>query len=469
MNIESQFPRHASGALQACLAPSVVTTAWPSLATMLVLILGSSFLADRISVALLVTGVILASGYFVCRFGLPATEGNVYAGWNARQRDGASAFQCLLYFLFLSIFWAVPVGALSLLAAGDVLGVLFGTRPAVGLSAIAAAITLALLLLAPVLSVIVSLRARRIDDLVSLSILSGLFRHRTNDLVFLFAALPGGMGVFWFLYSFPILALVTFLMPGGVPGIVFLAINALPLAMAPVLLGRLCGAYVHAGSLSARAGVEPARPAANTPTTKEATRAPRTVGPAWKDVISAVNAVGDEKLDSSIKSARIRIGKDPDDLKTACQLALLIARTRRSEETRLFTESAIRRCVSAGAVELAANLYLHYGNRRKDLQLDAACKRQLVNGLVRLQRFPDAAWCLYSAVTEEEGRPVDVQNGLIRIAGEAGKAGKHAEAAVIYDFFLKHFPKSDMTEEVQAAIERETQLQKTQHSAARRV
>lgn len=463
---ESQFPRHASDVVQATLAPSGVIAGWPAMITIPVLVVGFSFLTNVVATPFLAVGIILVAGYFICRFGLPATEGNVMAGWHARQRDGASAVQAVLYFLFLSLFWVIPVAALSLLAAGDPLGVLSGSQAAVGLSSIAAAVTVALLVLAPILTAIISLRARRMDDLLSFTVLRGLFRFRLRDLVFLFSTFFGGLATFWLIYSFPLLVLATFVLPGGVPDIVFLAINALPLGMSPVLLGRLTGAYVHSGSLSAKAGVEHIRAPANSGGAT-ASRSQKTAGPRWNDVLSAANAVGDEKLDSAIKSARIRVGKDPGDLKTTCQLALLIGRTRRSEEARLFTESAIRRCVSQDAPALAAHLYLHYGNRRKELQLDASCKRQLVNGLVRLQRFPDAAWCLHAAVAEEEGRPVDAQNGLIKIAGEAAKAGKHAEAAVIYDFFLKQFPKSDMLEDVQAAIRKEKQLQQTRYSAAR--
>jgi hypothetical protein len=416
--------------------------------------------------------LMVAGSPIIGRFALAARAGDLRAGFISGRVEAGELVGFVTRYAVLTFAWGVP----GLIVVAKLAGALGGI-PAGGPAALVTAgpagllliLTVLALLLAPTLSMLVATRCNSVGEVLSPDAWRWLGTRR-HDLVAFYAALVGGAVVFLLVALPPLVALA--LLAFAVSTTIGIGLAAfawvVPAAAAPVLLGRLCGAFVAAGDPIADPG-EATRLAAGgqgigfgSPSPKGGERA------AWVSPAAAAGLAGADLQDGAAGGEhspaaalrRIAARADPDlpgaiaeaehllrahplNANVGAALSGLYQRAGRADDARRLGAAAIERALNAGLNGLAAEVFHRFESERHALGLSGAVLDRL--GWVLLQRraLDAAVWC-FEAAAEGGGDPAQAEKGLIAVADAATSVGETERALALYRAFLDRHPRSTL-------------------------
>jgi hypothetical protein len=481
-----------------------------------------------------VVGAILmmfVSAWIVGRFVQPAQDGYLDEGFFSAHLPRGAARRYALRYLAAIILSGTPlfVGALYLAfrTMGDSLGGLMGMGGMGGMGSVmgaglAGALIVALIVLIMLDLFLAYLMAAWTDsysDLIGLRPWAYLWQRRADVVMFIVAGV-GGLLAFWMIYFVPILFVIGIISLMSDEAAIAVAgwAMALPMALSPVLLGRLAGSFMagegefdpserpvgdlspeaEAALAAARSGADPAvvaaaaaaaeaasenpEPAPSATTTQGAadtttgstttsttaastTRTSVTVSAFSKDhvavAVQSVGAMSDEQVGPAREIAQTAFQNDPHDLAASVRFGLLSLREGRSDNAVRALRLVISELVAERSGAAAVELYQSLGKNRTRLGLDKSTLEGLAKILKLQEKFLDAGWCLYAAWIASN--PQNAQNQLTLIGLEAVEKEAWEDVQRIFSFLLQKHPETtfkDKATEALAKAEKELEFKK---------
>jgi len=482
MSHQSSFGGVAGRVVRHFVGLGTLLTTVPTLLTVVLLALGTGWLVTTLhlpgSVAWLLGIVVLAP--VAGRFGLAAREGDITCGFFSAGH-GRGVFGFALRYALLALIWGLPLGLLGPWLVAGLGGGVVGLFGGIGLGgakaalvALGALLGLVLAVLAPALSMILALSADSVAELFELARWRWLLVERRGDLPAFFAALIGGLTLFYALALPLLLAIDGLLFGSSLRAGAFFAplVPLLPAAGAPILLGRLAGSIVATSAASDEEDAEPeliARRAIGVPGSATGARAaaapvPAGVGsraapgiaPSPASIAGAADTPG---VSAFVKRARQLGESDPERLQQAlaegealrrqqprhvallAELARLQLKAGQHEAGLGLVATTIELALESGGAPVAVELFQGLGAQRPGLVLAAPVWERLARCLLERQRFAEAAWCFVAALAAGHDA-AKVQKGLIAVAEAAARGGAADQALQLYAYLLEHFPGS---------------------------
>lgn len=471
MSEQSTFGGVAGQVVSYFISPWTLLSAVPTLIAVVLVSLGTGWLATTTHLPATVTWwlMVVVLAPVAGRFGLAAREGDITSGFLTAGL-GRGVFSFALRYGLLALIWGLPLALLGRwLVEGlgvGVVGLLGGVSlgsARTALLALLALLVLLLALLAPTLSLVLALSVDSVSELFEGARWRWLLVERRGDLPAFFAALMGGMTLFYAL-AVPLLLLLDGLLfsTSLKAGALFAPlVVALPAAGTPILLGRLAGSLVATNVTSTRDAPELELVARRV----AATLAPGGVGARATAGIAPNPAALAGAVDSASVSAFIRQARqlgeqvDPARLQQAlaegealrrqqprhvallAELARLQLKAGQREAGLAQVATTIELALESGGAPVAVELFQALGARREGLVLAAPVWERLARCLLERQRLAEAAWCFIAALGA--GHDVTkVQKGLIAVAEAAARGGAADQALQLYAYLLEHFPGS---------------------------
>ena len=188
--------------------------------------------------------VVLASFSFA-RYALPARDGVLDADWISEHNSLDASGQFCLRYLVVTAVWAIPL-AIALVAATGLEAPFGREEPFTGIAGAIMVLTMFMLAVGPVLGCLVATASDDLSELLQVNLWEVIVDSRESTVV-LIAAAFGGMACFFIVYGLPLMLFAVagfYLAPQMENAMVVFAL-ALPVALSPVLLGRLCGVLVR--------------------------------------------------------------------------------------------------------------------------------------------------------------------------------------------------------------------------------
>lgn len=468
----SRFRGMAGEVTGSFLLPTTFFSALPVLIVFAVLGYGATLLKGNAQI-LAVPVMFIAYVAIVGRFALAARQGELASGFFVGADSGGLAGFVGRY-LVLTLAWSVPLGLIVYLALDretlfvamlalfptDVMleggGRLqsIGPTPFEMMQGGAAVLLLPVVALAallmPTLCLIVATRADTLSEALSRESWGWLLSFRGSDLPVFYAGLIGGMAVFAGVYLVPF-AILIFLafkisMQAGVLVSGFLYL--LPLAATPILLGRMCGAFV-AGEDGLDAVVADAQELAP-PVYHRAEPSPDVEPvpviekkPLFEEILAKVRAVPADRLAYEIARVEGKLAVRPRDPHAAAELSLLYKKSGEADKALKMVANAISQALRDGFSEIGLPLFRGFAKERTALGLNPQILEIAGNLLLKQGAVLDAGWCLHESASAE-GDAVKAQKKLLHVASIAEESGKFAEAVSLYDFFSSKYPDSPL-------------------------
>lgn len=446
----------------------------PVLVAMLILGLVSGLITHLVGLPLpfAVLLMLVTSSPIVGRFAMAARDGQLDAGFLSARLDRGAVTGFVLRHATLCVAWGLPLTLIGHFVLGRSeagLGAL-----AMGLPSGGAAFALLLLVTAAVigqlLSLLIATKADSIGQALSADAWRWALVERRADLVPLAAALVGGLLVFA-MVAWPVLGLLALLAAKGSTGVgaaIGVFAYAAPALAAPVLLGRLCGAFVFgeepaAGIPAASGGPAPISPVPlSSPSSRSVTpvqvprptpietavQAARRID--VKQALDAVRVKAGSDVPAALKEAQILREAYPANPMVAAELARLCHQAG-APEGLAAASGAVKVALSAGTAPLAIELFKLYADQRDALELDAATLEQLGRQLTTRKELEDAAWC-FRTMKARGADAIRVQKGLIGVAEAIARDGNLRGAVQLYRFILVEFPQSTLRDYIESAI-----------------
>jgi len=454
---------------------------------------------------------VLVSSYVVGRFMQPAREGHLAEGWFSHLTASRVAISYAFRYMAAVVLSGAPILVLALFLVfkmmGDTawglsgMGTSMGSLASAGLAGALVMVLLVLIALDVVLAYLMAAASDDYGDLLGLKPWSYLW-YRKADVAMFFASAAGGVMAFWMIYFIPILLV------SGMVSLVSEAAGAvaigwglmLPLALAPVLFGRLVGAFVAgdgefdplqrpvadlspeaaAALAAARTGADPAAasaaasagngrlapapplakpmatpPAAPVTAESTGTTAPSvTVSAFSKEHVIAiakeVEAVPADALDLARGKAQTAFQNDNHDLAAALRFGLICLRQEAYDDAVRALRLAVTELVAERSGAAAVQLYQSLGKHRTRLGLDKMTLEGLSRVLKLQGKYLDAAWCLYAAWAPTN--PQNAQNHLTQIGLEAAQKEAWDDVQRIFRFLLQKHPDTSFKDKADAAL-----------------
>jgi hypothetical protein len=466
------------------LLPTTFFSALPVLILFAVLGYGVTFLKGNAQI-LVAPVMFIAYVAVVGRFALAARQGEFAGGFFGG--DGSEGLPGFVgRYLVLTLAWSIPLGLIVYLALDretlffammalfptDVMlpggGRLqsIGPTPFEMMQGGAAVLLLPVVALAallmPTLSLVVATRADTLSEALGRECWGWLLSDRRADLPVFYAALIGGMVVFLGVYLLPFAFIVFFSfklslqMGVGVSSFLYL----LGIAATPILLGRMCGAFVAGeGGLDAEGedalAHESAPPVYYRAEPPVASEPPPVIEkkPGFDEILAKVRAVPADGLAGEIAKAEGKLAARPRDPHTAAELSLLYKKSGAGDKALKMAAQAITLAVSDGFSEIGVMLFRGYAKERAALGLNAQTLEIVGNILLKQGAVLDAGWCLHESASLG-GDAVKAQKKLLHVASVAEESGKLAEAVSLYDFFIAKYPDSPLVQFARQGKER---------------
>lgn len=436
-----------------------------------------SFVLRRSPAAASIPILLLAAyayAYVLGRFALPAARGELDAGFFADSLQPGDARRYALRYLLLAACWGLPLLGLFVLAGRGLVGAAMSsaqhsammTEPMMeapmlagmaqgGFSLLLLVLGMVLSLLLPLLTAIVAAQSDELGDAFQIERWLTPLRERRDDLLCYLAILYGSLLLFYLLYALPLLALTTlaFKISTGLGGVVAGLLALLPMALLPVIIGRMSGAFVYG---QASLDLEQVLPTPDGPgeallhplVIREAARptdASPAAAPAVKMTLETlqakVAAVPATALTDAIAAASSGLTRSPRDAWLAAELCLLQRQSGANDAAPASAGNAIRHALLHGQAALACWLTQQFWAERNQLTLDSAALEPLGRALLNQQAYQEAAWCLHAAGVASQDL-LKAQKGLLEVANRAGENGEAAVACLLYESFLKKYPSS---------------------------
>lgn len=481
----SRFRGMAGEVTGGFLLPVTLFSALPVLVIFAVLGYGATLLKGNAQI-LAAPVMFVAFIALVGRFALPARLGSFDSGFFGGA-DGGGLLGFVGRYLVLTLAWSIPLGLVVYLALDQetlFLAVMaffptdvmlegggrlqsMGPSPFELLQGGAAILLLPVVgllsLFMPTLCFIVATRADSLAEALSRESWGWLMSERRADLPAFYVGLIGGTIVLFGVYLIPF-ALLSFLAfkislqaGAAVSGFLYL----LAFAASPILLGRMCGAFV-AGEGDLEALPQDVSPLAESvppifyraesaPVAEPA--APLEKKPGFDEMVAKVRALPADALNAEIGKAEASLAARPRDPHGAVALAMLYRKAGEREKALKAATNAITQAVNGGFAELGVSLFRGFAKDRAELGLDGQTLEIVGNVLLKQGVLLDAGWCLFESANGA-GDAIKAQKKLLHVASVAEEAGKHAEAAALYNFFVAKFPDTPLSQFARQGKER---------------
>ena len=489
MRSRTTFRGEGGEVVRGFVTPLTLLTAIPTMAASIILVVLTAFFAEKLSLPPFVAIPLMAVSVapVVGLFAMAGRLGNTQAGFFEALGDPETRARVpgfVVRYALLAAAWGAILALAVEHATTFFMGAIMATSGGSQIGAIWMAVAiLVFALVAPPACLLVATRADSASDVFSPASWGWLFSERGDDLVPFVASYVGGMLIF-VLALVPPLAL---LMPVAMdisPRLgqwAIVALPMLPFAAAPILLGRLAGAFVAAEFASDDLG-HPAGspPSGRKPGASPAPLAGQLLASSRGSAAAAAPAVAAEKHVAAavkqespvtvltsrnpsglplgvalarahalgqtdpaaalveIEALRAANGRNP----AVCgELARLLLRCGREDEARKVAAEAIRLALTGGAGPISFDVFMAFAAHAPQLDLDAATFEHLGRILGQRQEFDGAAWC-FRASASLGGDVKAAQKGVLSVADGALKAEAAQKAAQIYDGFLRLWPDS---------------------------
>ncbi len=303
---------------------------------------------------------------------------------------------------------------------------------------------------------IVATRAETLRDVLSRDAWGWLLSERRADLPIFYVALFGGMVVFFGIYLIPfaLVFFIAFKMSAqagiAVSGFFYLLV----LAASPILLGRMCSAFVAGEDnlehttqdILALLGAEPS-PGYHQHELDLDTDQSSPVGKklSFDEMVAKTRALPIDALIAEIGKAETNLASRPHDPFTAVELAMLYRKAGDTEKALGTAAYAITQAIHDGYSELGISLFRGFAKERAELGLDAQTLDILGNSLLKQELMLDAGWCLHESAISVGDMP-RAQKKLLHVASVAEKTEKYAEATALYNFYISAYPDTDLAQ-----------------------
>ena len=202
----------------------------------------------------------VAHACMVGRFALPATRGDLTRGFFDPELEWTEVFGFVGRYLAAIIGWLISIWLIGRALTNSAAGLLSESAPmlfmgGVGESGGGVAYILffallmlyfGLILIGPLISFLVATCAQSITDVYSSHVWRWIFWDRAGDLPSFFSSIVGAVVILYIKISLPLMFLAALLGKASAPiGAVLMIFAALlPILASPVLIGRMCGAFV---------------------------------------------------------------------------------------------------------------------------------------------------------------------------------------------------------------------------------
>jgi hypothetical protein len=412
---------------------------------------------------------LVMSSPIIGRFALAARDGDLHAGLVISRVTMEALLGFIGRHVALTVAWALPVVLTGgwLVKRGALGG--FTSFGGLGFDAVAFLTLAAVATIASVITLLIATKTDTVREALSTEAWRWVVARR-GDLVPLMAALIGGLSMFALIF-WPVLGLLTVVLVRHSPRLgaalgVFTYMS--PCLAAPVLMGRLAGAFVFGesavGQSPAASSPSPVRPAGPVPQVvrvapaaaaaaagtpqAQAVQAARRLD--VKQTLDAIRMKAGIDLASAVKEATVLRDAHPMNPQVAVELANLLRRSGAQAESLTAAAGAIKVALNGGAAPLAADTFKAFGDARDRLELDAGTLELIGRQLLSRGELDHAVWC-FRAMGVRGGDKVKVQKGLIAAADAAARVG-HAESALrIYEVVLRDHPDTGFREFIETA------------------
>ena len=381
--------------------------------------------------------------------GIGARSGDMESGISYLFQRSGEVFSFTLRYALLTLAWSVPTVALTaLLIKRAASGGFFNFNSfQTGITAVWAFALVIVVLLAPVFTLIVALSTESVRPCFSKQRWQWLLFVRGGDLKPLFAAYFGGMALFYII-NIPIvvIGIVLFSQISFQAAFMAMAVGYyIPLAAAPVFIGRLAGGFVSVDILGTEVseGGEAGKRARELATTDKV----------QKDVelSSKLKEIGERAgadLPGAIAEVETLLQVHPDHPYCLADISSMYASAGREEEAKAAAVKAIDGMFRLGETARAMEIFMGLGKGRRSIRISSNAFQRLSQTLAMKNHFDDAIWSLQAG--EAAGLDTGlVQKGIVSAAETATRTGETTKAVQIYDFFIKKYPESDFIGYVQ--------------------
>ncbi|MDH5649556.1 MAG: hypothetical protein OEY67_07840 [Gammaproteobacteria bacterium] len=420
---------------------------------------------------------LLATGFIVGRISLSAARGNPAAGIFDNSVSHGEALQYAIRYAVLISIVGLIVACLMWLLTKNIGASLFGMMnlmavAAMGFRGVAMIVVMFLSMLAVIASFIIAIRVDRVTDLFSMEAWTWLIQERPGDFFAFLAVLSGGMTLFYFVYSIPIVVViaVAFAMHAGLGTFMVAFIYLLMLAVAVVHLGRLCGMFVtYDWAISAEPSGSAGDPAPHLATVSSAASkqvhaatakvttnpigdpvSPLTPGFSFDDVVAKVRATAADQLETEVNRLKETIKTNPADIGASVELTLTYKKMNKDKEMREEAAQSLGLLIAMEDMDSSEKLFHGLGKDRMHTPLVPEDKIALGQYLMTNGQFLEGGVLLYAGMKVNDA--VLAEKKVIEVARAAANAGKSKEALILYQQLLKWDPNSNFADFIKDAI-----------------
>lgn len=194
----------------------------------------------------------------VARFALPATRGDLTRGFFDPEIEHSEVLAFVCRYLAAIAVWWVAIWLVGNAIIGYLPHMFGASAFMTGFDAPASSVSyalffglimlyLGLILVGPLASFLIATCAPDIGQVFSLSLLRWIFLHRLDDLPAFFSNIIGSILLFYIKFSIPLMFLSAMFSSGGpaISNICAILAITLPMLTSPILIGRMCGAFVY--------------------------------------------------------------------------------------------------------------------------------------------------------------------------------------------------------------------------------
>jgi tetratricopeptide (TPR) repeat protein len=460
----SRFRGMAGEVMYQFMLPKTLISALPILIIFSMLWLVTTMIED-------LTGYSALPAFFIVyvmmvgHFSLPALKGVFDSNFLSGTDTGNKLWLFTLRYMALILGCALPLALFASLTVGlkslpgsaaEILVPLASIQQSSDRLPLTAIVLVSMLMLT--LFLIVATRARTLREAFSLDMWAWLLSERRADLPIFYVALTGGLVIFFGIYLIPF-ALVFFLafkfsIQLGVAVSAFFYLWVL--AATPILVGRMCGAFVAGENdldfatenILALLGVVPstASPQMELKLTTGADQ-PQPIEKklSFNEMVAKIRALPIDTLTSEISKTEALLATRPHDPYIAVELAMLYRRAGEAEKALKAAARAITKAINNGYAEIGVSLFRGFAKERADLGLDAQTLEIIGNILLKQELVLDAGWCLHESATLA-GDMLKAQKKLMHVATVAEEAGRYTEAIALYNFFISAYPHTNLVQ-----------------------
>jgi hypothetical protein len=405
--------------------------------------------------------MVVSASPIVGRFALAARNGQLDAGFFAVNLEKGAVMAFVLRHAALTICWGLPVTIAAHLLIGGMsssFGFMDGLRGWAGLGLL---VLFVVALVAQLISLLIATKADSVSQVVSADAWRWALVERRADLVPLVASLFGGLMVFA-LFVWPVVGVLALLLVKApkLAAAVGIYGYAAPMLAAPVLLGRLCGAFVFGEESIETPAHNPMPRTGPTPPVVNlrpiASAGPEAVAQSARrlDVKQALDSLRVKAASdpaTALKEAQILREAHPVNPLVAVELALLLRQHGQAEEALAASAAAIKVALTSGTAPVAIEMWKTCGDDRHQLDLDPGTLESLGRHLTTRKELEDAAWC-FRTMKDRGGDGLRVQKGLIGVADTIARDGNARGAVQLYQLILRDFPDSTLRDYIEGTV-----------------